>query len=365
MVRDPLPIGSHGKIMARRIKPKRWMARVYFRDSAGVRREVTAQGPTRAAAEHRVKLKLSNLPVAGAELSSATTLREALERWVSGLDDGLALNTLRNYKLWAERLSQNLGSLQLRELTAGALDAYLAGIDLPSVRYNQRLTLKMALDEAVRLGALLHNPVLATRPVKTKKKEVRALDLEQVKVLRSLVAALEPTPTYDGWMPDLVDVLLGTGCRWGEGAGIRWQDADLEAGTVTICGTLVQKAGWQADTKTHEVRTLQVPPFVLEVLRRRHSEAREGAVFVFEQGGKSLAYNSARNLLMRALKGSDLEWVTWHVLRKTTATFLDEKLGIAEASLQLGHASEEMTRTTYVQRNRQAAFAEALEGLAG
>ena len=53
MVRDPLPIGSHGKIMARRIKPKRWMARVYFRDSAGVRREVTAQGPTRAAAEHR------------------------------------------------------------------------------------------------------------------------------------------------------------------------------------------------------------------------------------------------------------------------------------------------------------------------
>lgn len=365
MVRDPLPIGSHGKIMARRIKPKRWMARVYFRDSAGVRREVTAQGPTRAAAEHRVKLKLSNLPVAGAELSSATTLREALERWVSGLDDGLALNTLRNYKLWAERLSQNLGSLQLRELTAGALDAYLAGIDLPSVRYNQRLTLKMALDEAVRLGALPHNPVLATRPVKTKKKEVRALDLEQVQELRRLVAALPATPTYNGYLPDLVDVLLGTGCRWGEGAGIRWQDVDLEAGTVTICGTLVQKAGWQADTKTHEVRTLQVPPFVLDVLRRRRSEAREGAVFVFEQGGAPLAYNSARNYLQRALAGSELEWVTWHVLRKTTATFLDERLGIAEASLQLGHASEEMTRSAYVQRSKQAAFAEALEGLAG
>lgn len=284
---------------------------------------------------------------------------------MSGLDDGLALNTLRNYKLWAERLSQNLGSLQLRELTAGALDAYLAGIDLPSVRYNQRLTLKMALDEAVRLGALPHNPVLATRPVKTKKKEVRALDLEQVQELRRLVSAVPATPTYSGYLPDLVDVLLGTGCRWGEGAGLRWQDVDLEAGTVTICGTLVQKAGWQADTKTHEVRTLQVPPFILDVLRRRRAESLEGAVFVFEQGGKSLAYNSARNLLMRALKGSDLEWVTWHVLRKTTATFLDERLGLAEASLQLGHASEEMTRSAYVQRSKQAAFAEALEGLAG
>ena len=364
MVRDPLPIGAHGKIMARRIKPKRWMARVYFRDSVGVWREVTAQGPTRAAAEHRVKLKLSNLPVAGAELSSATTLREALERWVSGLD-GLALNTLRNYTLWAERLSQNLGSLQLRELTAGTLDAYLAGIDLPSVRYNQRLALKMALDEAVRLGALPHNPVLSTRPVKTKKKEVRALDLSQVQELRKLVSAVPATPTYNGYLPDLVDVLLGTGCRWGEGAGIRWQDVDLEAETVTICGTLVQKAGWQADTKTHEARTLQVPPFVLDVLRRRRAEALDGAVFVFEQGGKPLAYNSARTWLGRALKGSELEWVTWHVLRKTTATFLDERLGIAEASLQLGHASEEMTRSAYVQRSKQAAFAEALEGLAG
>ena len=364
MVRDPLPIGSHGKIMARRIKPKRWMARVYFRDSAGVRREVTAQGPTKAAAEHRVKLKLSNLPVAGAELSSATTLREALERWLGGLD-GLAQNTLRNYTLWAGQVAGALGSLRLNEVTAGHLDSYLASVKAPTSRYNQRLVLKMSLDEAVRLGALPHNPVLATRTVQGKKKEVRALDLEQVQELRRLVSGLQATPTYSGYLPDLVDVLLGTGCRWGEGAGIRWQDVDLEAGTVTICGTLVQKAGWQADTKTHEIRTLQVPPFVLEVLRRRRSEAREGAVFVFEQGGAPLAYNSARNWLVRAVKGSELEWVTWHVLRRTTATFLDERLGIAEASLQLGHASEEMTRSAYVQRSKQAAFAEALEGLAG
>lgn len=180
-----------------------------------------------------------------------------------------------------------------------------------------------------------------------------------------MVAALPATSTYSGYLPDLVDILLGTGCRWGEGAGLRWEDVDLDAGTVTVAGTLIQKGGWQADTKTHEPRTLQVPSFVLDVLRRRHSEAREGAVHVFEQGGKSLAYNSARTWLGRALKGSDLEWVTWHVLRKTTATFLDERLGIAEASLQLGHASEEMTRSAYVQRSKQAAFAEALEGLAG
>ena len=363
MARDPLPVGTHGVINLARIRPKIWRARASYRDYRGVRRDVTAQAPTKAAAELKLKAKLAALPAAGAALSGSTTLKIALQRWLEGLD-GLASNTMRNYTLWAGRASTALGSLQLRELTAGTIDGYLSSIASASVRYNQRLVLKMTLDEAVRLGAIPHNPVLSTRTVKNKKKEVRALDLSQVQELRRLVSGLQATPTYNGYLPDLVDVLLGTGCRWGEGAGLRWQDVDFEAGAVTICGTLVQKAGWQADTKTHEVRTLQVPPFVLDVLRRRRAAALDGAVFVFEQGGKSLAYNSARTWLIRALKGSDLEWVTWHVLRKTTATFLDERLGLAEASLQLGHASEEMTRSAYVQRSKQAAFAEALEGLA-
>ena len=171
MVRDPLPIGSHGKIMARRIKPKRWMARVYFRDSAGVRREVTAQGPTKAAAELKLKSKLAALPASGASLSGTTTLKVALDRWLGGLD-GLAQNTLRNYTLWAGQVAGALGSLRLNEVTAGHLDSYLASVKAPTSRYNQRLVLKMSLDEAVRLGALPHNPVLATRTVKGKKKEV-------------------------------------------------------------------------------------------------------------------------------------------------------------------------------------------------
>ena len=363
MVRDPLPIGSHGVINLTRIQPKVWRARTNYRDARGVRRNVTAQAPTKAAAELKLKAKLAALPAAGVALSGSTTLKIALQRWLDGLD-GLASNTMRNYTLWASRASTALGSLQLRELTAGTIDGYLSSIASASVRYNQRLVLKMALDEAVRLGAIPHNPVLSTRTVKNKKKEVRALTLEQVGQMRRLVAALQSTRTYNGYMGDLVDVLLGTGCRWGEGAGLRWQDVDLDAGTVTVAGTLLQKDGWRAGTKTHDTRTLQVPGFVLDVLRRRRSEAREGAVFVFEQDGKPLNYNSTRMNLIRALEGSDLEWVTWHVLRKTTATFLDERLGLAEASLQLGHASEAQTLSAYVARQNKAAFAEALEGLA-
>lgn len=364
MVRDPLPIGAHGVINLRKLRPGVWRARANYRDSRGVRRDVTAQAPTKAAAETKLKAKLATLPAAGAALEGSTTLKVALQRWLDGLD-GLATNTVRNYTLLAGNLSASIGSLQLRELTAGILDAYLAGIKAPSARYNQRLVLKMALDEAVRLGALTHNPVLATRTVKGRKKKVRALTVEQVQQLRGFVAALPVTPTYSGYLPDLVDVLLGTGCRWGEGAGLRWQDVDMAAGTVTVRGTLIQGKGWQADTKTHESRTLQVPKFVLEVLQRRQATAAAGPVFVFEHAGKPLVYNSARSYLQKAIRGTDLEWVTWHVLRKTTATFLDEQLGLAEASAQLGHASEAQTARAYVARERGAAFAEVLEGLVG
>ena len=220
MVRDPLPIGTHGVINLTRIRPKVWRARTNYRDARGVRRNVTAQAPTKAAAEHKLKTKLAALPAAGAALSGSTTLKTALDRWLDGLD-GLAQNTLRNYGLWAGQASTALGSLQLRELTAGTLDAYLTTIKAPTARYNQRLVLKMALDEATRLGAIPHNPILATRTVKGKRKDVRALTLEQVGQLRRLVAALPTTRTYSGYLPDLVDILLGTGCRWGEGVRCR------------------------------------------------------------------------------------------------------------------------------------------------
>lgn len=355
MVRDPLPIGSHGVITVRRLRAKTWRARTYFRDERGVRRDVTAQAATRAAAETKLKLKLASLPAAGQSVNASMTIGEAAERWLAGLDNSLAKNTVRNYRLLVAAVSRDLGALQLREATAGGLDSYLASVSAPSARHNRRLVLRMIFDEAVRLGAVPYNPVLSTRSVKGKKKTVQALTLEQVQQLRSLVS---------GDLADLVDVLLGTGCRWGEGAGLRWEDVDLDAGTVTVNGTLIHGAGWQADTKTHQSRTLQVPAFVLKVLQRRRAQAAASAVFVFEYMGRPIKYGMSRAHLQRALAGSDLEWVTWHVLRKTTATHLDQVLGLSEASVQLGHASEAMTLQAYVARSSSAAFAEALEGLA-
>lgn len=113
MVRDPLPIGSHGVITVRRLRAKTWRARTYFRDERGVRRDVTAQAATRAAAETKLKLKLASLPAAGQSVNASMTIGEAAERWLAGLDNSLAKNTVRNYRLLVAAVSRDLGALPL------------------------------------------------------------------------------------------------------------------------------------------------------------------------------------------------------------------------------------------------------------
>ena len=80
MVRDPLPVGTHGVLKLTKLRPGVWRARASYRDWRGVRRDVTAQGPTKAAAELKLKSKLAALPASGASLSGTTTLKVALDR---------------------------------------------------------------------------------------------------------------------------------------------------------------------------------------------------------------------------------------------------------------------------------------------
>lgn len=47
-------------------------------------------------------------------------------------------------------------------------------------------------------------------------------------------------PVYSHWLP-LFTFLLGTGCRIGEAIGIRWEDIDFKAGTISINHNLIYR----------------------------------------------------------------------------------------------------------------------------
>lgn len=72
--------------------------------------------------------------------------------------------------------------------------------------------------------------------------------------------------------------------------------------------------------------------------------------------------NSFGKTWRRALAGSEFEWVTPKVLRKTVATMLAKQLGSGAAAKQLGHTSDAVTLAHYIQRERPTVdYSAALE----
>ena len=59
MPRPPLPVGAHGKINVREVRPGVFEARCRFRDTDGFTRPVSKVGETAAAAERELKAELT------------------------------------------------------------------------------------------------------------------------------------------------------------------------------------------------------------------------------------------------------------------------------------------------------------------
>ncbi|BEL01827.1 hypothetical protein Q0Z83_000180 [Actinoplanes sichuanensis] len=98
-----------------------------------------------------------------------------------------------------------------------------------------------------------------------------------------------------------------------------------------------------------------MPGFVVDVLWRRFNDRAHpargqhsiNAVFASRNDTWLSPYNVGRQ--WREVRNqAGLEWVTLHVFRKTVATVLDDAGKTKEASRQLGHASEEVTKAYYI-----------------
>jgi integrase len=77
------------------------------------------------------------------------------------------------------------------------------------------------------------------------------------------------------------------------------------------------------------------------------------AVFCSRRG-TWLSPHNVRRQWREARKDAGLEWVTPHTFRKTVATLLDREADTKTAAAQLGHSSEEITTTYYIQKANQA-----------
>jgi integrase len=286
-------------------------------------------------------------------------LNDYLVAWIESKRPGLAAKTFDSYDLNRRRLAPHVGSIRLDVLRpVHVQQAYSAlsstGLSPKSVRQAHRL-LHASLQDAIRLGLLSVNVTDSTSPPRDKHTEMRTLTAPQ---LITLFQATRDDPLHALWI-----VLATTGLRLGEALGLRWEDIDLNAGTIRVQRALQRQSGKGlvfVDPKSASSRrTVDLTAIAIEALiahRTRWLECRlllddgwRGPDVVFASSvGSPLEPSGMSERLGSLLARSELPKIRVHDLRHTAATLaLQQGVNPKVVQEMLGHSSITLTLGPY------------------
>jgi len=325
-----------GEIRCYKLPGKGFRAITHYRDPDGSIRRVARVGRTERQARSRVEEACRDrgrrdTPL---DITPDTTVREVAQEWFSRIEAAVAAGerspgTARAYR---DRLDNQvlpaLGDLRLRQVDVPRVDRMLEATRAQNgvaVAKLTRSVLSGVLELAARLDALPTNPVRDAAPLRAERKVRSSLDLGHVHVLRSRLAA--DVRARDQDLLDVVDVMLATGLRIGETLALTWSAVDLDARTVEVRATVVRITGHglvlrPRPTTKAGPRTLELPVWVVEILRRRRAGAAPNgwdAVFTSTTGHLRDPSNTQGDLREAFVRAGYPE-ITSHSLRRTVVS---------------------------------------------
>lgn len=285
--------------------------------------------------------------------------------WLPKARKDVAPNTANLYRvIVGAYIVPRIGAVELQKLRPAHLDKMyadlLAGggrrgkaLSAKSVR-NVHTTMHRALRDAVRLGKINRNPAELATPGRASRREMQVWTAEQ---LRSFLDHVREDRLYAAWL-----TLATSGLRRGELLGLRWQDADLEAGRLSIRRSLVLVGGHPQvlDPKTRKSRrTVPIPAETVAALKaHRKTQVSErlalgpgyqdeGLVFCKEDG-TPLHPDTFSEHFERHGKAAGLLKIRVHDVRHTFATLaLQAGVPAKVVSETLGHTGVGITLDTY------------------
>ncbi|MBC3191650.1 site-specific integrase [Pseudonocardia sp. C8] len=214
--------------------------------------------------------------------------------------------------------------------------------------------LRQALDHAQRAGYVSRNVAgLVDRPGAVKR-EMRCWTAAEAQKFLTFVA---DDPLYVAWA-----LFLARGLRRGEVAGLRWQDVDLDAGTLRIVHTRVSVGG-KVETSEPKTaagrRTIHLDPGLVGLLRehRKHQmEARlacgphwqETGYVVVRDDGRPPHPEHFSDRFEVLCKAADVPVIRLHDLRHTAVSLaLADGTPIKVVQELAGHSSPTITASVY------------------
>ena len=336
-----------------------YMARYTVQTATGTKRK-TLYGKTRSEVSAKLSKALTDREGGLTYDAGKQTVQEYLTRWLSNsVRDTVRQRTYERYEsIVRVHLAPAIGKVKLKALTPdhvrGLYRKKLDGGLAPRTVLHIHRTLSKALKQATDDGLIPRNAAAPVKPPRPSREEIRPLNREQVRAL--FEAAREDR------LEALYLVAITAGLRRGELQGLKWEDLDLEAGTLQVQRTLSEpKGGYVFEApksgKGRNVRLTRKAMAALREHRKRQLEERmQKAGLWREQGlvfpsavGTPLWGGNLNRAFKTLLKRAGLPHsFRFHDLRHTCATLLLRQ-GVNPKFVQelLGHRDVSLTLNTY------------------
>jgi integrase len=197
--------------------------------------------------------------------SMRLTFGEVANRWMDSWRAHLRPKSIIGREGNIKQLSYTFGAAPVRGITRVDCEAW-AEKRSPGVSastFNQeRDTLRVVLDYALREGLILDNPA---KVIIRRRSDKRAIVIPTRDQFAAIVATLRSLDSRCLPAADLVELLANSGMRKGEANNFRLADVDFNRGTFVV-------TGGEGGTKNHEDRVVPLFPIMREFLERLRRE---------------------------------------------------------------------------------------------
>jgi integrase len=287
------------------------------------------------------------------------TVGQFLDRWLSDcVATSTRPRTLDSYTDAVRlHLTPTLGKVALAKLSPqhvqGMIKEKLAcGFSPRSVQYMHSV-LSRALNRALKWDLVPRNVCTLVPAPRAPLHQVEPLSPDDSRRLLDAVKGTDDEALYS--------VAMALGLRKGEALGLRWQDVDLDARTLTVRHQLQTVRGKKLTEPKSERsrRTLPLPEFSVKALRSHRGRQRQarlvagsrwretGHVFTTSIG-TPMDTSRVSKRFRKALKRAGLPHKRFHDLRHTAASLLLAQ-GVQPRVVMetLGHSQISVTMNTY------------------
>lgn len=338
----------------------RWAGAVTLGWKNGKLQRKTFYGQTRKEVQEKVTTVLRDIQQGLPVSIEKQTVGQFLDHWLENtVKKSVRPRTYQGYEQVVRlHLKPQMGNVSLTKLSPQQVQACLnalesGGLGARTVAYT-RTVLRTALSRAVKWGLIVRNVAALVDPPRYKAKEIKTLNLDEIQKFLKLIKGNKLEALY------LTALMLGL--RQGEVLGLRWEDIDFNARTLTIKFAMqrINKKLQLVEPKTEKSRrTLPLPDLLAATLKthRKYQLAdkllagkqwNETNLVFTTNTGSPFDGSTIVHRLQKLLVDNGLPKYRFHDLRHSCASLLLSQGLPARTIMEiLGHSQINLTLNTY------------------